>query len=178
MNYGGLNPISPYSLYYSVKKVNQLKIDYEFEKDFKYDLVIRTRLDIVIKSFDLDLTIINPDLIHVGGEHHHNGHIGFSNDNFVVSSSQNMDYYSSLFDNMSLYREQGQGKICFSGEGLLKCHLYDNSTIPLYFCKNDELYLTAWWEFKTNSCCAIHGYEDLFQECIDFTKKLSEQNEK
>jgi hypothetical protein len=69
MNYGGLHPIAPYSFYYSVKMCNQLKSEYEEEHNFSYDLVIRTRFDIVLKSFNINLKDVNSSLIYVAGEH-------------------------------------------------------------------------------------------------------------
>lgn len=177
MNYGGLHPIAPYSFYYSLKICNELKCEYEKENGFIYDIVIRTRFDIVLKSFNLDLNTVNPSLFYVTGDLHYAGHSYFCSDNFAFSSSENMNFYASLFDNMSKYRDLGQGKVCFSGEGLLKGHLYDFNKKNQYFCTNHELSIVAWWQFLTNSCGSINGYEDVYNECLKFVKNLKE-NEK
>ena len=45
VDYGGQHPISPYSMFYSIKESNKLKTQFEIENNFKYDIVIRCRFE-------------------------------------------------------------------------------------------------------------------------------------
>lgn len=137
VNYGLLNPISPYSMYYSIMKSNQIKSMYELDKEFKYDLVIRCRFDIMFKTFNLDLNNLDSNLIYVSGEIDSNGQKNTPNDQFAISSSANMDYYSDLYSNLEKYKLLGFKN--FIGEELLKHHIIDNSDKKIYFTKKNEL---------------------------------------
>lgn len=121
VNYETMNPVSLYSMFYSIKWANDLKSFYEKKNKFKYDAVIRCRFDILIESFninllDLDLSDINLSYIYtdtVG-----NGH---PNDQLAISSSENMDYYCGLYDKIDDYYNEGFKN--FVGERILKYHL-------------------------------------------------------
>ena len=133
MDYQTINPFNVYSMFYSVKLANNLKIMHEQKHNFCYDIVIRCRTDILIEKLDYNLNSIDPTNIYmyyVGND--------CPNDQFAFSSSENMDYYASLFDNMPQYREQGY-KI-FVGEHLLRYHLARKNMKIVYnseYLKND-----------------------------------------
>jgi hypothetical protein len=137
VDYGFANPISIYSMYYSIMKSNELKKTYELENNFKYDIVIRCRFDITFEPLNLDLNNIDSNKIYVSGEIHYNSSTNTPNDQFAVSSSDNMDYYSSLYEKMSKYKDMGFKS--FTGENLLKYHLVDLGKMNLYFTNNNEL---------------------------------------
>ena len=122
-------------------------------------------------------SLVDSNLIYVPGELHHLGHLNFSVDNFAFSSSENMNFYCSLFDNMSYYKDLGLGKIegpspCFSGEGLLKAHLYDFNKKPQYFCTNEELSVCPWWQFFETCTNYYKGSQYIINECLEFKKNL------
>ena len=52
-NYG-IGKTNNCSMFYSIQKSNELKMEYERIHNFKYDLVIRARTDIIISKFKLD----------------------------------------------------------------------------------------------------------------------------
>jgi len=130
VDYETINPISPYSMFYSLKISNELKSYYENKNNFKYDVVIRCRFDILINKFDIDLSDIDLSYIHtdtVGN--------GFPNDQLAISSSENMDYYSSLYDRIDTYYNEGIRN--FVGERLLRHHLKDSKLLFTDKIKND-----------------------------------------
>lgn len=125
VNYESVNPQSLYSMLYSIKISNDLKEKYEMEKGFEYDVVIRSRFDVIFDKLDINLSSIDPSRVYtdeVG--------IGFSNDQFAISSSAGMNYYSRLFDMLDIYYKNGfKG---FVGERLMTHHLGDR----LYLSEN------------------------------------------
>ena len=74
---------------------------------------------------DIDLSYIYTDT--VGN--------GFPNDQFAFSSSDNMDYYCSLYDRIDEYYNEGFRN--FVGERLLKHHLKDSRLLFTDTIKND-----------------------------------------
>lgn len=116
VDYEKVFPISPYSMFYSIKRANDLKSNYESKKGFKYDLVIRCRFDIKFDFFNLDLEKIDPNTFYLNSVAD-----TFPNDQFAISGSDSMDYYSSLFNYLDGYYSSGFRN--FVGERLLKHHL-------------------------------------------------------
>jgi len=124
------------SMYYKIKMCNDLKSQYEKENNFTYDCVIRYRADLFIlqapmirKGMDLN-KIYLPNFFDWGGY----------NDQFAYSSSQVMDIYSSLFDNIEKYMDEG---MYINPEKLLKHHI-DKNGIPVdrseigYYIRRDN----------------------------------------
>ena len=174
VNYGGLHPLSVYSMFYSMKCSNELKKTYEQENNFKYDLVIRSRFDIVINHFNLNIMKLNLDYLYLSGEIHKGGQINVPNDQFCISSSDNIDYYSSLYDNLENYIKAGHKKCV--GEQLLKYHLITKGNKKIYFSDKHELLTNGWWQFSTNDCnCWSHSNaQEIIDECLNFKSKLNE----
>jgi hypothetical protein len=105
------------SMWYSVKMANHLKTEYEKAHSFKYDVVIRSRMDVIIHTLSLDrLTETGCVYTDCVGEN-----MDFPNDQFAVSDSASSDYYSSLYDNLISYKDEGF--TWFVGERLLKYHM-------------------------------------------------------
>ena len=86
-------PFNNYSSLYSVYRSNELKSNFEIEKNFKYDWVIRSRYDFGLAK---KITIENLDnnKVYVPDDNSHN--YGF-NDQFAIGSSKNIDVYSETF---------------------------------------------------------------------------------
>lgn len=101
------------NMFYKIMKCNEFKTQYENEKNFKYDIVIRLRTDThfrepVIFSEDKD-NIFIPSNLDFGGVC----------DQFAYGSSQLMDKYCDIFNNIKQYFDEG----CkFHPETLLKYH--------------------------------------------------------
>lgn len=133
VNFEKQSPISLYSMYYSILQSNKLKTEYENENNFKYDCVIRSRFDILINTFNLELDSIDLTKIYVSGEIN-----PYPNDQFAFSNSKNMDYYSDLFNNIDYYYNNGFRE--FVNEKILKYHLTTVGGKEIYFSDNNELY--------------------------------------
>lgn len=111
-------PNSVYSLFYSLMMSNKLKSFHEKANNFIYDIVIRSRFDIIFaKPFMLDLQKINLTKINVCIA----GHPDIPNDQFALGDSQNMDQYSEVYTNIEKYYNAGFKH--FVGEHLLGHHL-------------------------------------------------------
>lgn len=123
------NTLSIFSMWYGIKKTNELKIKYELENNFKYDVVVRARFDTeIINKVELKL-VKNSIFIPIGSDHR-----GGYNDLFAYGSTNTMDYYCSTFDNLIQYITDGE---IIHPERLLKYHLdkhnftFIRSNIPL-----------------------------------------------
>lgn len=132
-NYETLTPNSVHSMFYSIMVSNEIKKLYEKVNNFKYDLVIRCRFDIVFHVFNLNLYSLDSNnkiyTYHTGAEQ-------LPNDHFAISSSVNMDYYCDLYNNLEKYYREGfRG---FIGERLLNYHLNKKDNIK-YYTNEQEL---------------------------------------
>lgn len=130
VDYGLCLPNSVHSMFYSIYKSNSLKKQYESVNDFKYDVVIRCRFDVIIDNFLLE--DINDDEYYVSGEIHRSGQFNVPNDQFCLSSSENMDLYSDLYNSLLKYKESGFK--LFVGEHLLKHHIVEANNKKFNFC--------------------------------------------
>lgn len=125
--------ISVQSFLYSLKIANSIKSLYEQEHGFIYDMVIRCRTDIKIKTLQID-SLGDMSSIYTDSAGDTND---FPNDQLAISSSTNMNYYSQLYDHLIQYKNEGH--TIFVGEHLLRYHI-KKSNIPLVFSphiKND-----------------------------------------
>jgi hypothetical protein len=113
---------------------NRLKSKYEKKSNFKYDVVIRVRPDLLIFKKPplkkIDLSKIN--LKHIIND-------TWYSDQFAISSSALMDSYTSIFPNLKEYwrnpLQDGQFKNILNGETLMRYHILKNE-LPhrrLYF---------------------------------------------
>ena len=101
------------NMFYKIMKCNELKKQYETEKNFKYDIVVRLRTDThfrepVSLSEDKDKIFIPPHL-----------NYGGLCDQFAYGSSDMMNIFCDLFSNIKKYFDEG---CVFHPETLLKYH--------------------------------------------------------
>ena len=115
VNYELARPSNVHSMFFSIQRSNQLKMQYERENNFSYDIVIRCRFDVDIIKFDIDLYNLSMDYVNCYAMK------DSPNSDLAISSSKNMDIYTSLYDNFEKYRQDGWKQ--FVGEGLVKYHL-------------------------------------------------------
>jgi hypothetical protein len=99
-------------MYWGIYSANRLKSKYEQENGFKYDFVIRCRPDLVIYN-PLELKS-NDMFIPIGWDHR-----GGYNDTFAYGSSEQMDFYSNLYNKLSTYAQYNK----IHPESFLKIHL-------------------------------------------------------
>lgn len=126
------NPVSLYSMTYSINESNNLKKNNEKKENIIYDIVIRCRFDIVINSFNLNLNDIDLEKIYVSGEIN-----PLINDQFAISSSENMDYYADFYNRIEEYYNSGYRD--FVNEHFLRHHLSIGKK-QIYYCDKNEFY--------------------------------------
>jgi hypothetical protein len=85
------------SMLYKIYQCNELKKKYEIDNDFIYDLVVRTRGDLIFSN-KINLNVKNINI----NSYAWNGISEFENsylynDQFAIGSSEIMDYYSRLY---------------------------------------------------------------------------------
>lgn len=119
------------SMFYKIRGANNLKKQYEYENGFVYDCVIRYRPDIFLESSLNISEHTDFSFIHFPEMGHYSGY----NDQLAFSNSKNMDYYSSLFDEIEKYLELGCPMV---PERLLKFHL-DQGRVSI--AKNNIKYI-------------------------------------
>mgnify|MGYP003676164788 FL=1 len=85
------------SMLYSINEANNLKIQYEIENEFKYDIVVRNRFDLELRS-DINLLTLNLNekIYCLKDCPYYNG----VNDQFAVGNSENMDILSSTYKDL------------------------------------------------------------------------------
>jgi len=112
-------------MFYKIKKCNELKCDWEKNNGLTYDFVIRMRPDLMIEQFLPDKVFTDSNTIWFADyaldpEHQ-------VSDKFALGSSDLMDHYSSVWDNLRDYWKtplgQGDWNSHRVGERLLKYHL-------------------------------------------------------
>ena len=121
-NYG-MGKTNNCSMFYSIQKANDLKMEYERLHNFNYDLVIRARTDLVINKFNLDLNTLDKNKIHTSTTHRFfSDGTEISNDQLAIGSSPFMNVYSSLYTFLSFYWLRDKPEQ-MSGERILSHHL-------------------------------------------------------
>jgi hypothetical protein len=128
----GTNINNLWKMLYSLQKVNKLKQNYEIDNKFKYDLVIRTRPDVMLHN-DVDLQVIkdrinlNPNIISIPD----NTRCGYGeyfrdliSDLMAITSSDNMNIYCDLYNVTTDYYDSG---VKFHPETLLSHHLIQHN---------------------------------------------------
>lgn len=105
----GIPAFHQFSMFYSIFMANKLKIEYESEKNFIYDCVIRCRFDLrpnnIIKIDLLDLNNLN-----IKGDCLHNDYC--INDHFAISNSHNMNIYSETYKYIKKYYFENKQHFC------------------------------------------------------------------
>lgn len=112
-NYFKYNVQNVVSMYDKIKQANLLKCEYEKEQGFRYDVVIRFRPDIYLRS---QIDIVNDlDKWHIPKF----GDWAGLNDQMLWSNSANMDFACGLSDDILSYLEE-DSNLPFNPEALLK----------------------------------------------------------
>lgn len=102
------------SMFHKIQQANSLKSAYENEHHFKYDLVMRFRPDIYLKT-PIKLEASKKWNVPKYGD------FGGLNDQMAWGNSENMDFYSSLFDNIVPYL-QADPALLLNPEYLTRYH--------------------------------------------------------
>ena len=94
-----------FAFYYKVWKSNELKSQYEFEKNFKYDVVIKWRTDVLIKDV-LTKELLNEIKNDNNSIYMPFGHCGETNDMVYMANSNTMDKICKLYYNLEIVADK------------------------------------------------------------------------
>ena len=106
------NPESLEKMWWGINSANRLKLNYEQQNGFKYDFVIRCRPDLIIHN---PLELKPNDIFIPIGWDHRSGY----NDTFAYGSSEQIDWYAELYNNLIPYAPHQK----VHPESFLKLHL-------------------------------------------------------
>jgi|LakMenE01Jun11ns_1017448.scaffolds.fasta_scaffold9954871_6 hypothetical protein len=133
------------SMFYSILACNELKKSFETKNSFKYDLVIRSRMDCLfhqeIEKSSIDKLLCDENLILVRGESDHrifNGNFFFDQkksyicDIFAIGSSKSMDIFCDVYNH----------------DELLKSDFYDDSESKIPELLKPNNVRPDWLSFK------------------------------
>jgi len=104
------------SMLYKIYQCNELKKKYEIENNFKYDLVVRTRGD-----FDA-----------WNGASSDDNSLRY-NDQFAIGTSEMMDYYSNMYNEVENIMKNNTKSDCETPEGIVFNHLKNINIEKKYF---------------------------------------------
>lgn len=133
-------------LYY-IEKCNELKKTYEYNNNFKYDLVIRSRLDLGFNK-ELKLDKIRYDCINLGKRNYTNNY----DDCFAIGPSNLMDIYSNRFSKFMMIDFVPKGKLDGS-EKQLKYYLSEEG-VPVNFLD---------WHPQELKCLVNYAYKKTWE---------------
>lgn len=139
-----------FSMFYTMKESLKLKIEYEKENNFKYDLVIRTRFDIGLETklnpeeYNFLEGVFSPDVC---------ANPAVISDWLNFSTSTNIDLYQNIYDNIVNYYKKGVNIV--SGEEIITHMLKSNNIsikkIPcelfLLRDRNKHHVLSPYWKY-------------------------------
>lgn len=136
LRFAEVRPENVYKMYRAIAYVNQVRADYARQQGLAYDIVIRSRTDIMLDR-PLPLTKL------VGVAQHcivlpSNGHWrGGLNDQFAIAKPSDMDYYSGTHDNLDTYLATGAP---LHPEQMLRRHLEAGGISSVFGDFSTELY--------------------------------------
>lgn len=113
------NPTSIFMMWYKIMIANELRNIYQKTNKFKYDVVIRSRFDL---SCDSEIQLIRPSDNEIYIPRGYDWRGGY-NDLFAIGTSETMNTYCGMFNNILPILAMGN---LFHSESLLKTHLTMN----------------------------------------------------
>ena len=119
-------------MFYKMKKCNDLKSEVEREHGFRYDFVIRIRPDLMVTEPIPEKVFENEEIVWYLNNDTKAGQS--ISDQFAISSSANMDYYTSVWNHLNKYWENPMGNeeskwSVRIGERLMQHHMAQSDTI-------------------------------------------------
>jgi len=110
---------------YNVKMANNLKLEYEKQLNFKYDICIKARTDLLwynnISAEEIELAKQPNNILIPAAWNFSQIHPLGASDVTAISNSESMNIYSSLIDNIDRYYDSGE---YFHPESLLGIHIH------------------------------------------------------
>jgi hypothetical protein len=155
-------------LFYKMYGCNKLKRSKENREEFKYDIVIVTRPDMAILSPLPQKIMDNAQFLY----HLQSNGSDYVEDRLAVSSSENIDYYTSIFDQLNNYWENTtenelskEQPYCTRAQSLLGRHM-NETEIDL---KSLEDYNYRW---ISDWITTRYGFDVSFYQKGDFRRIL------
>lgn len=106
-------------MYYKIMKCNELKSEYENKHNFKYDIVIRARLDFVWNKFVNIKNVLDNTIYTINDSYCSQFEIP-NNDRFFYGNSNTMDRFCNIFKNLKSMHEKD---VPIQGSDLWKAEL-------------------------------------------------------
>lgn len=153
--------ISAICMYYKIQKANDLKINYENKNNFKYDLVIRARLDFIWnQQFKLeDFSFNNNEIILIKDSYCTKAKWE-GNDKFFASNSYNMDKICDLYKNIKYFHTELN--IPLEGQHLNR-HIIKYLNLKIKFIGNQNTYD----KILASKRIRINGLVCFVHDCLD-----------
>lgn len=153
--------ISAICMYYKIQKANDLKINYENKNNFKYDLVIRARLDFIWnQQFKLeDFSFNNNEIILIKDSYCTKAKWE-GNDKFFASNSYNMDKICDLYKNIKYFHTEQN--IPLEGQHLNR-HIIKYLNLKIKFIGNQNTYD----KILASKRIRINGLVCFVYDCLD-----------
>jgi hypothetical protein len=133
--HGGWPPHGSTQVYlqmlYSMRRCNDMRLIHEKNNNFKYDRIIRSRID--VKYFNSIEEVLSCDMDHLYIPDFHcwsQVQGGGYNDRFAISNRDNMNVYLTQFDSLREYISEGHH---LQAESTLHYHLKKNN-ISVKYC--------------------------------------------
>lgn len=157
-------------MFYKMKGCNDMKKEYECEHSFTYDIVIKLRPDLLIGEEIPQKVLDNPEILWHTQTYDH-----AISDKFAVSSSENMDYYTSVWNHLNEYWSNplgdGEWENVRVGERLMRYHM-EQSDIPRgRFSSGCKLLRTRDFAIEQNTATFANQFRrlvDQFQRVLNF----------
>jgi len=127
-------------MYYKIMKACELKSEYEKENNFKYDVVIRARLDFILEDYvvgewikkDLSKSIVLPI-----DRFNHKKPMLITNDKYFASNSENMDNMCNIYNCINQYSQNG---VKIEGQNLCNYKIRELKLEPIFTGHSNQYY--------------------------------------
>jgi len=140
-------------MFYKMYECNKMKLRHEEREEFTYDIVIKIRPDLLVREPIPEQVLNDPDTLW-----HSDCSIDIEtqvSDKFAVSSSENMDYYTAVWENLNSYWERplgdGQWENIRVGERLMRHHLEQKNISVKPFSNSCEILRTRQFAVEKNT---------------------------
>ena len=125
---GESKPINIYKMHRAIDFANELRTTSEKQTGRRYDVVIRTRPDLIL-SRSIDIGLYAEIARHCMVLPLNNNWRGGFNDQFAIANPKDMNYYCAMYDKLNGYAMAGAW---MHPERLLRRHLEEGGLSPVY----------------------------------------------
>lgn len=127
-------------MYYKIMKACELKANYEKEHNFKYDVVIRARLDFILEDYvvldwikkDLSKSIVLPI-----DRFNNKKPLLITNDKYFASTSENVDNMCNIYNFINQYHKSN---VKIEGQNLCNYRIRELKLEPIFTGHSNQYY--------------------------------------